>query len=167
MLASEKHKALPRVREGAKGFFGEKIEGAIRARAKKLREMEKRKLIEFKELGGGTVRIEIAHRGKKLVRIYELEEIAIKKPRRWDGQWRIIFYDIPAGQKRASNAFREKLKQLGLFLLQQSVWVSPYECTAEIEFLATVFEINIDNCICYLLAKNIPREKEVRKFFGL
>ena len=151
----------------AKRFFGEKIEKAMRARARKLREMEKKKLIEFKELGNGTVRIELAHRGKKLLRIYNLEEIAIKKPKRWDGQWRILIYDIPTRQKQASNAFREKLKQLGLFPLQRSVWVSPYECMAEIEFLTTVFEIDINNCICYFIAKNIPHEKEVRDSFNL
>lgn len=151
----------------ATGYFGEKIEKAIRARARKLREMEKHKLIKFEELGNGTVRIELTHKGKNLIRMYNLEEISIKKPRRWDKRWRIIFYDIPISQKQASNAFREKLKQLGLFPLQQSVWVSPYECIAEIEFLATVFEINIDSCICYLIVKNIPREKDIRKFFDL
>lgn len=149
----------------ARQYFKERSRERIRARARKLRELEKRKLIRFKELGNGTVRIELTHQGKILVRQYNLEDIKLTKPARWDGQWRILIYDIPADQRRASNAFREKLKQLGLFPLQRSVWVSPYECLPEIEFLASVFEIDIDRCIYYFLAKNIPREEEVRKFF--
>lgn len=124
-------------------------------------------MIGFKELGNGSVRIELTHQGKKLIRIYNLENIKIKTPKHWDGQWRILIYDIPARQKKASNAFREKVKQLGLYPIQKSVWGSPYECLPEIEFLATVFDIDIDRCICYFHAKNIPREKEITKFFGL
>lgn len=148
-------------------YFKDKNQKVAKARAKKLRELERRKLVNFKELGGGSVRIELTHHGKTLVRTYNLEEMELKIPKRWDGEWRIIIYDIPTHQKKASNAFREKIKKLGLYALQRSVWVSPYECLPEIEFLATVFDINIDNCICYFHVKNIPHKKEVKKFFNL
>ena len=151
----------------AKEYFKDKIRKTIQARARKLRELEKHKLISFKELDNGSVRIELTHRGKNLVRLYNLENMKLQKPKRWDGQWRIIIYDIPTHQRKASNAFREKLKQLGLFSLQKSVWVSPYECLSEIEFLATVFDIDINRHICYFFAKNIPHEKEIREFFFL
>ena len=150
-----------------RSYFREKEKKSARARAKKLREMEKRKLISFTELGGGTVRIELTHKGKQLVRQYDLEKIAIKKPVKWDGRWRIVIYDIPTSQKQASNAFREKIRQLGLFPLQRSVWVSAYECIAEIEFLATVFNIDFSNCICYLTTKQVPKEREIKNFFSL
>lgn len=151
----------------AKAYFKDKTKKIIAARSRKLRELEKRKLIAFKELGGGTVQIELTHRGKHLVRLYTLEEMRLKKPPQWDGYWRVMIYDIPSSQRIASNAFREKLRDLGLFRLQRSVWVSPYECLGEIEFLATVFEINIDHCICYFKTKEVPHEKELRKFFDL
>lgn len=149
----------------AKEYFKDRIHRMIRARARKLRELEKRKLISFKELGSGMVRIELTYQGKNLVRLYDLEKMKLQKPKKWDGQWRIIIYDIPTFHRKASNAFRLKLKQLGLFALQKSVWVSPYECLPEIEFLATVFDINIDRHIYYFLAKNVPREKEIKEFF--
>ena len=79
--------------------------------------------------------------------------------------WRVIIYDIPVAQRKASNAFRQKIRAMGLFQLQRSVWVSPYECLSEIEFIATVFDINIDRCICYFKTKNIPKEKEIKKHF--
>jgi len=151
----------------ARQFFKETVKKTIRARAKKLREMEKRKLISFQELGGGKVRIKLAHHGKTLVRLYNLEDMKLKIPKKWDASWRIIMYDIPSSKRKASDAFREKLTQLGLYKLQKSVWVSPYECLSEIEFLCAVFEINIDNCVLYFKTKEIPKEAEIKKNFEL
>jgi len=150
-----------------RAYFKDRSRKIARARAKKLRELEQHKLISFKELDNGAVRIELTHQGKNLIRTYNLEEMKLNIPKQWDGEWRILIYDIPTPQKKASNAFREKLKQLGLFAIQRSVWVSPYECLSEIEFLATVFDIDIDRCICYFHARNIPRENDIKKFFGL
>ncbi len=151
----------------ARNFFDDVVDRAVRARARKLRELERRRLVSFKELPSGDVRIELMHRGKLLVRQYQLETMKLARPARWDRTWRIVMYDIPQGQRQASNAFREKLRQLGLFPLQRSVWVSPYECIGELEFLCSVFEINMDNHVCHFTAEHIPKEKEAKKFFNL
>lgn len=151
----------------AKSYFEDKTRKMVRARAKKLRELERRKLISFRELGNGEVRIELNHFGKSLVRQYHLDEIKLERAKKWDNVWRVIIYDIPVAQRKASNAFRKKLEDLGLFPLQKSVWVSPYECLPEIDFLASVFEINFDRCICYIKTNHIPRESEAKKFFRL
>jgi len=150
-----------------KKYFKDRDEKTKRARAKRLREMERRKLIRFTELGNGSVRIELAFQGKQLVRQYELEDMQLKKPAHWDGMWHVIIYDIPVAQKKASMAFNRKLKDLGMFPLQRSVWVSPYPCIPEIEFLAVIFEIDSDKCICHFTTRTIPREKEIRRFFNL
>ena len=150
-----------------KAYFRDKGRKLKQARARKLRELEKRKLISFKELGGGSVRIELTHRGKTLVRTYDLEKMKLVKPKRWDGKWRVIIYDIPTAKRKASNAFREKLRALGFFPLQKSVWIHPHECLPEVEFLATVFEIDMDRHIYYFSTSEIPREKEIRKFFSM
>ena len=139
----------------------------MRARARKLHELEKKKLIAFQELGGGKVRIELTDRGNKLIRLYDLENMKLKIPPRWDGTWRMVIYDIPTHQKKASDALREKIKELGLYQLQRSVWISPYECLGEIEFLCSIFDIDINTCVHYLKIKEIPREKEIRDFFHL
>lgn len=150
-----------------KQYFKEKTKEMSVRRSRKLRELQKRKLIEFKELSDGTIKITLSHLGKNLVRQYKLEGMKIKKPKRWDGMWRVIIYDIPQKQRKASNAFRMKIRELGLYQLQKSVWVSPYECLAETEFLCSVFDINIDECIYYFKTKEIPQEKEIKKFFHI
>ena len=148
-----------------KKYFKDKSKKAIRARAKKLRELERKKLVSFKMLGGGKVKMVLTHRGKLLIREYDIDNIKLQRPEKWDEMWRVIIYDIPVAQRKASNAFRQKIRAMGLFQLQRSVWVSPYECLSEIEFIATVFDINIDRCICYFKTKNIPKEKEIKKHF--
>lgn len=151
----------------AEEFFNEALPKLIKARARKLRELKKRKLISFKQLSKGEVRIELSKDGQRLLRQYNLDSMQIKKPDKWDGKWRIIIYDIPQYQRRASNAFNQKLRDLGLFKLQKSVWVSAYDCMPELEFLCTIFDIDIDNCVHYFHSREIPIESELRKHFGL
>jgi DNA-binding transcriptional regulator PaaX len=151
----------------AKSFFREQAKKHRRARARKLRELEKRKLISFKELGGGKIRIELTHRGKNLIRQYDLDDMQLKKSEKWDQAWRVMMYDIPVHKKKAAGALRNKIKQLGLYQLQKSVWVSPYEYHSELEFICSIFEINMSRYIYYFRTKEIPKEKECKRFFDL
>lgn len=51
----------------------------------------------------------------------------------WDGNWHIVNFDIPEKYlRRKRNILREKLKSLGFGMLQQSIWISPFN------FLGTV-----------------------------
>ena len=148
-------------------YFKDRNKKVVYERARKLRELEKKKLVSFKELRNGEVRIKLTHRGKILVRQYNLENIRLNKPKKWDGKWHILMYDIPSTKRKESDAFRYKVKQLGLYQLQKSVWVAPYDFMPEIEFIATIFEIDINKHIFHLVAKEIPKEREIREVFGV
>ncbi len=150
-----------------RGYLEEKRIEYIKRKARRLSELAKRKLISIEELPNNEVRITLTHQGKLLIRQYELEHMQITKPKKWDNYWRIIIYDIPTKRRAASNALRAKLKMLGLVQLQKSIWVTPYECIAEIEFLCTIFDIVIDKHIHYFKTKEIPKEKALREFFEL
>ena len=139
----------------------------LRAHRRAMRELEKKKIISFEEKKDGTVKVTLTHRGKEIVRQYQLEEMQIEKPGHWDGKWRVLLYDIPTSRKKAADAFREKLKQLGLYQLQKSVWVHPYEYIGEIDFLCAVFNINLNSHILYFATKEIPRKRLLREFFEL
>lgn len=45
--------------------------------------------------------------------------------RKWDGQWRIAFFDVPLGQEPARDQVRRFLRERGFGCLQKSVWISP------------------------------------------
>jgi len=38
--------------------------------------------------------------GKKRILRYDLDNMKIKKPLKWDGYWRIVVFDIPEDEKR-------------------------------------------------------------------
>lgn len=150
-----------------KQYFKDKDKNAAQRRARRLKELEKRKLLDFKERSDGSVEIKLSHQGKELVRRYNLEDMKLKKPKQWDGKWRIVIYDIPTSKRKASSAFSAKMKSLGMYQLQRSVWVSPYDCLEEIEFLCSVFEIDSNKCVSYITATEISNASEVKKFFNL
>lgn len=151
----------------ARLYFKDKARKAVYERARKLKELERKKLISFRELKNGEVRIELTYRGKILVRQYNLDNIRFNRPQKWDGKWHILMYDIPSSKRKASDAFRHKIRQLGLFQLQKSVWVFPHDFMPEVEFIATIFEIDINKHIFHVVTKEIPKEKEAREVFGV
>ena len=154
----------------AKIYFKDKINEMIRKRARKLRELQKRKLIDFKELPNGTTHITLSYKGKNLIRQYHLDSLTLKKPSIWDKKWHFVIYDIPVTHplyRNASRSLSRKLKEMGLYQLQKSIWLSPYDFLPELEFISTVFNIKMDKHIYYFTSQSIPKEKEIRKFFNI
>lgn len=57
-----------------------------------------------------------------------------KKP--WDGQWRIVIFDISEADRYSRDALRDKLKSLGFGQFQRSVYISPYDFEEDlVEFI--------------------------------
>lgn len=127
-----------------------KKKGRLRFAIKRL---EKQELVSWAEKDGETI-LSLTDDGKKKILQYRLDELEIKKPDKWDGWWRIIVFDIPEEKKAAREIFRKKLKDLGFYQLQKSVFVYPYECKDEIDFLR--HNLEIAPYAKYILAKDIP-----------
>lgn len=51
--------------------------------------------------------------------------------RKWDRKWRIVIFDIEEVNRQTRERFRCKLKELGFGMLQESVFVSPYDIAAD------------------------------------
>lgn len=103
--------------------------------------LKKKKLLIIDENKDGGVKVELSENGKKKVLIYNLDKLKIRPMRKWDGRWRFVMFDIPNKFKRRSDILREKLKELGLYQFQKSVWIYPYPLENEIEFIAQLFEV--------------------------
>jgi len=89
----------------------------------------------------GKTEFTLTKEGKEKLVSFNLEEMKIQKPKRWDKQWRIVVFDIPEEFKLNRKVFREKLIELGFKMIQKSVWVCPYPCEDEIDFLKEIYEI--------------------------
>lgn len=46
--------------------------------------------------------------------------------RPWDGHLYLVSYDVPAKPKRKRDLLREYLRRIGAILLQESLWLTPY-----------------------------------------
>jgi len=121
--------------------------------------------ISWKEKSDGTCEVIITKKGIGHVKFLDLGNLAINKPHKWDSRWRIVFFDIPEKERRARNALREKLRDLGFYEMQKSVFVFPYECQDEINFVISVF--NIKPYVQYAEMMNPTNELSLRKFFKL
>lgn len=130
-----------------------------------LKNLQKRELLDYEELPKGEIKIVLSKRGREAVLQYNLDEIKIAKPKRWDGKWRLIIFDIPHHQKIARNALREKLKQIGFYPVQKSVYLIPYECEKEIDFIASIFEVR--DCVLIMEVSHFEGEEKLRNYFRI
>ena len=123
------------------------------------------KLIGAIEDKNGVVTMTINNSGKKKVLVYQLDDIKIDRPKRWDGLWRAVIFDIPEKHKPAREALRQKLKELEFHQLQKSIFVLPYECKNELDFIIEIFQIR--PWVRYILAQHIDNELHLKKLFDL
>jgi len=133
--------------------------------AKVLERLKRNKLIILGE-ENGNFKIELTEKGKRVVKEIQLDNMKPDKPVVWDKKWRIVIFDIPDKYKRrARDALREKLKEMKFYPLQKSVWVYPYFCEKEIQFLCEFFEIT--PYVNIIVADNIYDDIKLRKYFNL
>ncbi|OGG31142.1 CRISPR-associated endonuclease Cas2 [Candidatus Gottesmanbacteria bacterium RIFCSPLOWO2_01_FULL_46_9] len=121
------------------------------------------KYVTVKEREDGKVIITITNHGLTRALGYRLDDMHIKQPRVWDKKWRVVIFDIPEKHRRLRDIFRVRLRQLGLFALQESVYVYPYSCFDEIEFLRELFGVSFS--VRYLLVEQIEEDLELRRRF--
>ena len=91
--------------------------------------------------------------------------LEIKKAEKTDDFWRAVFFDIPNKNKWAREGFREKLKDLGFYQLQESVFITPYSCEKEIAFLTSVF--NIVSYVYLIKTKDFCNNKDLKEVFDI
>ncbi len=129
-----------------------------------LKRLERQRSIEIFDENGLQV-IKLTIKGKKKLLKYALSELSIKKPRAWDRKWRLVIYDISSGQRRLQTLIREALKNLGFYPMQESVYVYPFPCFKEIEFLRSYY--GLGSQIQYLLVEKIENDDEYKTYFDL
>ncbi|HEX9721968.1 MAG TPA: CRISPR-associated endonuclease Cas2 [Candidatus Paceibacterota bacterium] len=90
---------------------------------------------------------------KGLERLTETRKLFVERKKRKDGRWQMIIFDIPEEKRKLRRMLREYLSFLGYEMLQQSVWVCPYDVEKETEeFLR---EYSIDPYVKLFLIKQI------------
>lgn len=122
-------------------------------------------LIQY-EYRGKQMYIYLTEEGKKRAGKYQIDDLEIKKSKRWDKKWRVLIFDIKNRHKPKREALRGKIKDLGLYQLQKSVWVCPYEFADVVEILRKFFNLD-KNEMQIISAFKIENDKDIKAFFGL
>ncbi|MEK9174481.1 MAG: hypothetical protein AAB725_00730 [Patescibacteria group bacterium] len=123
------------------------------------------KLIHEHENPDGSLTMVLTDKGKKKAITFNIDNMAIKKPKVWDKKWRLVLFDIPEKHKPAREVLREALKRLGFYEYQKSVLIHPYPCQDEIDYLIEYFEIR--PWVRLVTATSLDNELHVREMFGL
>ncbi len=130
-----------------------------------VREFYKERLVDWEEKKDGSVKIILTEEGKERAIQYNIGEMKIERPAEWDGRWRVVLFDIPENRRAARDALRNKIKYLGFFEMQKSVFVYPFPCKDEIDFIVEFFEIR--SYVRYAEIMNLTNEAELKLEFGL
>lgn len=128
-----------------------------------LKRMYESKYVEIKEQNGIPV-VKLAESGRSKLLKYDIEQMQLDESK-LDGYWRLIVYDVKTTKRQNSEAFRRTISKLKLLKLQKSVYLTPFKCEDEIEYLRQVF--NIGNEVIILKVKNLENEEPYKKYFGI
>lgn len=132
-----------------------------------LRRLENKKFISRFKKNNETI-FRLTAKGEKEAFFEHLDaKLALYKPKRskWDGFWRIIFFDIPEKKRRYRDYLRDVLKILGFKELQKSIWITPHKIPNFLQDL--LWEERIKHFTRFITVKHIDYDKDLRKHFKL
>lgn len=107
-----------------------------------IRHMKRLNLIVLEKHNDGSSYVKLTKKGTDRLKEVEIEEITIDPPKKWDGLWRIVSFDIKQEKKNERYEFLAQLHRLGFVRAYQSMWVYPFPSTKEIMTIAKLIGID-------------------------
>ncbi|MBI3103418.1 hypothetical protein HYZ05_00600 [Candidatus Daviesbacteria bacterium] len=129
-----------------------------------LNRLEKQKLVEITEENNLQV-VKITEGGKRRILKMAIDELAVEKPKIWDGRWTLVSYDLPSKIKNQRKILLEYLTAWGFYPLQESVFLHAYPCQKQIDFLRAY--LGIGKYVRLFTVSKIENDKLFRDFFGV
>ena len=131
---------------------------------KEFKNFYRSKLVKRKKNKDGSYTIILTEKGKVKALTYSIQNMKIEN-KEWDGKWRIVIFDIPEKIRKGRDALRKKIRELGFYELQKSVFVFPYNCKDEIDFIIEFFGLR--KYVRYGVLDSIDNNFELEKIFSL
>ncbi|MDO8622371.1 MAG: CRISPR-associated endonuclease Cas2 [bacterium] len=131
-----------------------------------IRRAERRGLITVNERAHRPPIVRITEKGRHLLARRQLEHAAVERPKRWDGKWRLVTFDVPEKRRRDRHLLRSTLQQLGFYRLQQSVWLYPYDCHDLVTLARTTCELQ-HITVRYAIVEYLEEDTGIRSHFDI
>lgn len=122
-------------------------------------------LIKIGTSNQGLKVVRLTDKGRTLLKEYKLQDLRIPKPKKWDGKYRVIIFDIKEWKRGTRDKLRHWFAHLGLVRLQNSVWVYPYDCQEIVALLKANYKIG--NEVLYMEVTHIENDRWLKKIFDL
>jgi DNA-binding transcriptional regulator PaaX len=108
---------------------------------------------------------QLTPKGRNISLTLDASQQLLRKPKKWDGRWRVIIFDIWERRRPVRDKLRNALKNAGFYKLQDSVWTYPYDCEDLLVFLRA--ELRLGSGVLYIIADGIEGDRRLRKYFDL
>lgn len=128
-----------------------------------IKRLQKRGLVEIVKRKNGVSVIKLTKEGKAKLKRYQIDKLKIEKPQKWDGKWRIIIFDIPISKNSERFLLRKKMKEIGFYKLQNSVFVHPYPCFEVVKYLRDYFGVAAE--VEYIEANSLESQNNLISYF--
>ncbi len=125
--------------------------------------LQRRGAVKIEEKDGQWV-VKITDKGRKEILKYKWAGFKPKSGK-WDGLWRMVFFDIPEKQRKSRDELRDFLKMLGMQQMQESVFVSPYDISGEVRYLREI--LGVPHAVKIGVLELIENESELKEIFGV
>lgn len=126
--------------------------------------LHKRGMVDI-EYRDGDRFIMLTDKGKLKALKYQIDDWKKHIEQKWDGKWRIISFDITEDKKKFRDAFRRIVKYFGFYQIQKSVFVYPYDCEKEIDYLRKIYDV--DNEVLYFTTNKLDYSYNLIRHFKL
>lgn len=129
------------------------------------RRLSQEKLIEERKMPDGSFKLVLTKKGKRQAKILSLfgNLIKFKKPKCWDGKWRVVLFDIPEDDRAFRDILREHLRALEFYKLQHSVFISPHPFEKSILELVALYEA--EPYVRVITADKIDNQTTIKRHF--
>lgn len=129
---------------------------------REVRRLQKKKYVALTKTEKGWL-VKILKKGRRRYTEIQMANLRLPKNREWDQKWRLFIFDIPEKIRSRRDSLREKLKSLGFYNIQRSVFVYPFDCQKELEFIANYY--NLEQFTTYSEVSHTDIDRELRKYF--
>jgi len=122
-------------------------------------------LVRFEQSKGEWL-LSLTALGRKRLPGLQRGSLRVPKAKKWDGCWWLSAADIPTkNYRQGADLLRKKLKEMGFYPLQRTLWLYPFDPRKEIEFVAQTFGIGQFVTVMKIAALDIQDKDVLERHF--
>lgn len=122
-------------------------------------------LVRFKRSGGDWL-MSLTRLGKERLPKLDISAVRVQRQKNWNNRWWLVAADVPTKTYRqGADSLRRKLKEMGFYSLQRTLWLYPYDPRKEIEFVSQTFGIANFVTVMEVAGVDIEDESKLKKYF--